>query len=253
MPLISIITTTLNCASSLERTFKSIDAQSFEDYEYLIIDGASVDGTVELAREYAKKNKRVVVDSQADSGIYDAMNRGISMCSGEYVLFLGAGDTLYDFDVLMKVSHYEGINKADVLYGYALIVRETGEVYENKRYINRSYRFRADPIIHQAVFGRRELLVSNPFDVKYKIAADQDWIMKMYFQKRTFEYIDIPISYFYNGGVSTNAETNEMCLRELRRIHRNYYPGWYLLHTIGRIINAKFLHIKRYKNDRMLR
>ena len=253
MPRFTIISTTYKVGDAIDRTFDSLKAQSFRDFEYIIVDGGSDAGFVDKLAAWAQASPWFRYVSEPDRGIYDAMNKGVRLAKGDYILFLGAGDCLYDGQVLAEAAKALSGEEPDVLYGQAIIVKMDGTRKRNIRHINRSYRFRADPVIHQAIFGKRVLLEEYPFDEKYRIASDQDWVMKMYKQDRSFRYIDIPVAYFFSGGLSTNPKSNEACLKELRRIHKSYYPGWYALHTVLRIINKHLLHIKRYKNDEILR
>ena len=113
-PLFSIITITFNAESTLEPTLCSVAAQQENDYEYLIVDGASKDGTVALARQYDCVTRII---SEPDRGLYDAMNKGIKAATGEYLVFLNAGDSLYAPDTLKKLHDFIGENRPDILYG----------------------------------------------------------------------------------------------------------------------------------------
>ena len=118
-PLFSIITITFNAESTLEPTLCSVAAQQENDYEYLIVDGASKDGTVALARQYDCVTRII---SEPDRGLYDAMNKGIKAATGEYLVFLNAGDSLYAPDTLKKLHDFIGENRPDILYGETAIV-----------------------------------------------------------------------------------------------------------------------------------
>ena len=122
----SIITITFNAESTLEPTLCSVAAQQENDYEYLIVDGASKDGTVALARQYDCVTRII---SEPDRGLYDAMNKGIKAATGEYLIFLNAGDSLYAPDTLNKLHDFIGENRPDILYGETAIVDSDRRFY----------------------------------------------------------------------------------------------------------------------------
>ena len=184
-PLFSIITITFNAESTLEPTLCSVAAQQENDYEYLIVDGASKDGTVALARQYDCVTRII---SEPDRGLYDAMNKGIKAATGEYLVFLNAGDSLYAPDTLKKLHDFIGENRPDILYG------ETAIVDSDRRFIamrrlktpeKLSWKsFRMGMLVcHQAFIVRREL--APLYDLSYRFSADFDWCIRCMKKART--------------------------------------------------------------------
>lgn len=195
---ISIITPTLNVSEVLENAVLSVLNQKFTDYEHIILDACSTDGTLDILRKY----DHLKWVSEPDSGIYDAMNKGISMARGDWIYFLGADDTLNSEYVLEKIS-LELIAPAKVVYGEVLSERFDerfgGEFnYQKLFHIN---------ICHQAVFFHRDVFAEiGNFDLKYHGQSDWDHNLR-WFSNRNIEskHIDMVIADFADGGFSSIA------------------------------------------------
>src|SRR3989344_1701590 len=127
-PKIRIITVVYNAKSLIERTIKSVLSQTYTNIEYIIIDGGSSDGTLEIAEKY--QHDIAVILSGKDNGIYDAMNKGLSTATGDFVLFLNAGDELYSTEIISKIL---SLGDADVYYGNTAVVNEKGVVIGDRR------------------------------------------------------------------------------------------------------------------------
>lgn len=175
---VSVITTCFNAADCLEKTIRSVLSQSYGDYEYIIMDGGSRDDTLRIAESFApdfeKKGVPYHVFSEKDSGIYDGMNHGLQRAGGEYVNFMNADDEFFDSQVLSRIFSDPAASGADIIYGDAaetefgeqyLFVKDAGNI------------LRRMPFSHQSVFARRKLLEEHPFDLKWSIAADYDFLI----------------------------------------------------------------------------
>lgn len=127
-PLFSIITITYNAAETIETTFRSVVGQSFTDYEYIVVDGDSKDGTVDFLR--SRKNCLAVFISEPDKGLYDAMNKGMHLAKGEYLIFLNAGDTFHSENTLADIAVSIGTSRPDVIYGETALVMISGSFWE---------------------------------------------------------------------------------------------------------------------------
>lgn len=191
---ISVITVTYNCVDTIERCIKSVINQNHAEYEYIIIDGGSTDGTVEIIEKYREYLSYYV--SECDGGIYDAMNKGIKKACGKYIHFLN-GDDWYTNDILEVVSDYLNC-EIDILYGKVVTVNggkfsslspEPIECIDWKM-----------PMCHQAIFMKN---VGQQFDTTYRIAADYKMINEWYNEKRSFQFIPYNIAYYNCGGVSS--------------------------------------------------
>jgi glycosyltransferase involved in cell wall biosynthesis len=194
-PSISIITVTYNCAATLERTLHSIETQTFTHFEHLIIDGASTDGTPEMLG----KTEGVRWISEPDKGIYDAMNKGIRMAEGEWVIFMNAGDVFASDDTLSKVFSVE--RDADVIYG-DVIKGDSIKKAEPPHNAHRMY------FCHQSAFVRTSCLKEFPFDIQHRMSADFKQMKQLYLAGKTFMQLDFPIAVFDTSGVS-NAQRSK--------------------------------------------
>lgn len=229
--LISIITVCYNCQSEIERTMQSVLDQSFHDYEYIIIDGASNDGTFQRVEEFQKRNPRMRGYSEPDKGIYDAMNKGLAKARGEYVFFLNAGDRFCDKEVLSSVAARMADGK-DIYYGD---VSKDGVV---RPFIVRMPIFQLvymeRMICHQSMFAKRELFDDTNFDTSYRICADRDWLIRQVRSGRILAYMpDMVIAYYDTSGVSSFYDAYE---KESIKITRRY----------GGAKAVAFVRLKRY-------
>jgi glycosyltransferase involved in cell wall biosynthesis len=200
-PKISIITVVYNGVTLIERTIRSVLSQTYTNIEYVIIDGASTDGTLELITTY--KSRIALLHSGKDDGIYDAMNKGLKDATGDYVLFLNAGDELYAADTIEKI--FDIALEADVYYGNTAIVDPAGRVLGDRRLsppekLNwKSLRF-GMCVSHQSFIARR--LLCDFYNKEYRIAADIDWVINVLKQSETVVNTHHYISRFLEGGTS---------------------------------------------------
>ena len=177
-PLISIITITFNAAGALAPTMRSVREQTFQDYEHLIIDGASSDNTLEIARSLGGKTLRIL--SEPDKGLYDAMNKGLKMARGKYVLFLNAGDTFHSPAVLAAYGR-EAKNGADIIYADTIIV-DSERKFITPRHLSApsllSFQSFSKGMLvcHQAFMVRKA--IAPRYDVQYRFSADYDWTVR---------------------------------------------------------------------------
>jgi putative colanic acid biosynthesis glycosyltransferase len=188
-PLFSIVTITRNNLAGLRRTEESLAAQSFRDFEWIVIDGDSTDGTKDRLPQGAV--------SEPDNGIYDAMNKGIDRATGEYILFLNAGDTLSDPDILATVAKTVAAENPDFIYGDAL---ETGGFYKKARHHQKIDMGMFTH--HQAMLYRRQKIGFLKYDASYKIAGDYAFSHAFLLNAGNTSYIPAAICIFETGGVS---------------------------------------------------
>lgn len=181
---ISIITVTYNAASVLKRTLDSVKAQSWQQIEHLIIDGASKDETVSMAETYkAQCPYEVVILSEPDKGLYDAMNKGLRLATGDYLVFLNAGDTLHAADTLETIVH-SAQPLPGVLYGDTAITDEQGSFLHLRRLRppkKLSWKsFRQGMLVcHQAFYALTDIAKNLPYDPRYRYSADVDWCIRV--------------------------------------------------------------------------
>ena len=202
-PKFSIITITFNAASVIGPTLQSVLSQTYTNYEYLLIDGGSKDGTVEKAKASGIAFAHIV--SEPDKGLYDAMNKGMKLATGDYLCFLNAGDSFYASDTLQKIVDTIAGEKElpHVLYG------ETAEVNEAREFV-RMRRLKAPEelnwrsfkdgmlVCHQAFYARRD--IAPLYDLKYRLSGDVDWCIKVMKQSTRLVKVDaVVVNYLQNG------------------------------------------------------
>lgn len=202
-PMVSIITVCLNSRDLIEKTIKSVISQSYPNIQYIIIDGGSTDGTLDVIEKYRPKIDVVV--SEKDDGIYYAMNKSCRYAKGDIIYFLNSGDYLCDTDVVKMVcTQFKNSPESDVVYGDI--------IYYDEQSTRRLSLYRPTPfhvmtrcgICHQALFAKKHLLgPEEPFDTKYHIYADYKWLLKSIFIKKCrLQYIEAPIAYYKVKGMS---------------------------------------------------
>jgi glycosyltransferase involved in cell wall biosynthesis len=213
MPFISIILPTHNSGSTLKIALDSIISQTFRDFELIIIDGLSSDNTSQVAGSFTIVDNRIKFISEADEGIYDAMNKGIRQSAGQWIYFIGSDDSLYNAEVLQKVhDNIDTGQKGMVFYGNVVISGDTnwacdGDVYDGVFDLNKLMK---KNICHQSVFYNTDFLKREigAFNTKYTICADWDFNLKCW-SKTRFIFMDLIVADFNAGGESTKSREDE--------------------------------------------
>lgn len=231
---ISVITVCLNEERTIRETIESVITQTKLPYEYLIIDGQSKDGTLEIAREYEVQFPWISIFSEKDYGLYEAMNRGTLKSSGDYVVFLNSGDLFYNHLVLERLADIAGQIKAlpDIFYGD--VIRMRGEKKIEEKYGSKASVFwlllMGRMPCHQTMFTRRQLLEKYPFDYSYQITADYHFLMQCYKNKTTMFPLRYVVAVWESEkGISSQAENLNQMRKEDDRSLKTFYPTWYLL------------------------
>ena len=202
MPILSIITICYNIKDEIERTCESIVNQTWQGFEWIVVDGGSTDGTVDVLKKY--QDRMSVFISEPDKGIYNAMNKGIKLAHGKWLSFMNGGDCFAERDVLDKVFAGKEYD-ADVLYGSAKMFRPDGSTY-TRTYpdkISKKY-FYKDNINHQATFIKRELFNKyGLYNENYLIVSDYEkWVIFAH-HKCKFEPLKLRVAHFWTGGISS--------------------------------------------------
>jgi glycosyltransferase involved in cell wall biosynthesis len=217
---ITIITVVFNAQKVLERTIKSVLEQTYPFIEYIIIDGASTDGTLSILEKYETKFQNLI--SEKDNGIYDAMNKGLNLATGDYILFLNAGDELYDKNILEKI--FSKTPHADVYYGNTKVVNIKSHELGDRRLSPpeqltwESFKY-GMLVSHQSFIAKRNLC--GMYDLNYRIAADIDWVINILKKSSKIVNTKLYISKFLEGGKSSQAPYK--ALKERFLIMANHY------------------------------
>ena len=194
----SIITINYNNCEGLRRTIESVVNQTCRDFEYIIIDGGSTDGSVDVIKQYANQIDYWV--SEPDKGIYNAMNKGVAVAKGEYCLFMNSGDCLYNNSVIGDVLS-QGLD-ADVVCGD--ICFERNNICPNPESVTMRT-FYKGTLYHQASFISTKMLKQTPYDEKLKSAADWKWLVQtLIYGEASYRHVPVVIAYFEGGGISEN-------------------------------------------------
>jgi len=202
-PLISIVIPTFNSGITIKNCLDSIQAQTFRDFEVLIIDSISSDNTLEIVGQF-KDNISINIFSEKDKGIYDAMNRGIRLAKGEWIYFLGSDDTLFTPDTLMQVAKELKATDAEVVYGNVMSERFSGVYageFDKKKIFNNN-------ICHQSVFFNKSVFQKiGDFNLHFKANADYDHNLKWFLSDTIkHKFIDIIIANYAAGGFSSQSD-----------------------------------------------
>ena len=221
-PLITVITVVLKAKTNLEKTIRSVAEQDYGRIEYIIIDGGSTDGSLDVIRHYSSIISKWI--SEKDDGIYMAMNKGAGMASGEWVCFLNAGDIFVNSGIIRKVA--ESIRllpvEPDIVYGNILVRKPNDRLIERiaqfPRNNHRMY------FCHQSAFVQLTLLRQYPFDERYKLSADLKFFKQCRTDNKRFVKFDFPVVIYDTSGLSNTDR--ERGLRENISVIKDMDSGW---------------------------
>jgi glycosyltransferase involved in cell wall biosynthesis len=240
-PVVTIITVVRNGEKTLEKTILSIINQTYNNIEYIIIDGSSSDGTLDIIKKYEDKIDYWI--SEKDEGIYYAMNKGIALAVGEWINFMNSGDCFYNNEVIDKIF---GLGKEYrcLIYGNTICKTRRCSVLQYpvlcdiKKYM---------PFCHQSCFIRSEIMKQYKFDTSYKIVSDYNLVYKLFHDGLLFEYIDTIVSvYEAETGLSTNCHVE--VFKEVKRIHeKNLYSFWNMVMLI--VVKSRHFLKQRLPKD----
>ena len=240
-PLFSIITITYNAEHVILPTLLSVASQSCRSFEHIIIDGASSDSTLAIARSNGIPGIKIF--SEPDRGLYDAMNKGIAHASGQYLIFLNAGDAFASHDAIARLAHAAS-SLPDVIYGQTQLV-DASRTVVGSRHLSAPRRLTADSfkhgmlVCHQAFVARRS--IAPLYDLSYRFSADYDWCIRCLRKAGKCTYIgDEPlISYLTDGLTDRNHSAS---LRERFHIMCHYYG---IIPTALRHLAFALRHLRR--------
>lgn len=251
-PLISIVTVCFNAVNNIEETILSVISQSYENIEYIIIDGGSTDGTVDIIKKYESKIHYWI--SEPDKGIYDAMNKGIDKAIGEWINFMNAGDSFCDNNTVEQcVLSIKNNSNTDIIYGDTIAIFKNGKFLSTPKNINLLNKHTV--FCHQSSFIKTSVASKYKFDVKYKILADYNLFRKLYFSNYIFKYINIPISNYEaeNGISSTMFKKIELEYAQINHQNNMFrfsiaYIKIQVKELIRKIIPISLLNKRKIKN-----
>ena len=220
LPKLSVITIVYNNANDIERTILSVIRQTYENIEYIIIDGGSTDGTLDIIKKYEPHIAGWI--SEPDEGIYNAMNKGLKMAGGDYVLFMNSGDEIYDHNTVKQV--FSSAPYADIYYGETEMYDQNWQSLGRRRHRTpenftwKSFKYGMN-ISHQAIYIKKS--IAEPYDEYYKLSADIDWIIKAARKAKTIINTNQYVAKYLVGGISKKRHLES--LKERFEIFSEHY------------------------------
>lgn len=246
---ISIITVNYNDKVGLERTVNSVLSQNNKNFEYLVIDGNSNDGSVEVIEK--NKDKIDFWVSEKDSGIYNAMNKGIRAAKGDYLLFLNSGDWLYDKNAISNVEQLIDGSK-DIYYGNAIFkFDKKDKIVKYNKPISFEF-FTYGNFCHQATFIKKSLFFDISFyNEKRKIVSDWEFFaVAICLKNASHQYMDVIVANYDLTGISSRPEFEELKMKERNDVFQEYFPMFINDYKNINELNSKriqnVLHIKKF-------
>jgi glycosyltransferase involved in cell wall biosynthesis len=240
-PKLSVITIVYNNVRHIERTILSVINQTYTNIEYILVDGFSTDGTLEIVQQYTSQIETLI--SEKDKGIYDAMNKGLAVAKGDYVIFMNSGDEFYSSDTVDKV--FATANDADIYYGETEMIDEAGNSLGQRRhkapeqFTWRHFKYGMS-ISHQAIYIKRS--ITQPYDRQYELSADIDWILQAAKKAKKIVNVHQYVAKYLVGGMSKKKHKQSLAERfAIMRKHYGLLPtvfnhavisfnlGWYWL------------------------
>lgn len=246
-PKVSIITVVFNSRDALKATIDNITAQTYPNIEYIVIDGDSTDGSVQIAEEYKDYIDHYV--SEKDKGLYDAMNKGLRAATGEFVWFINTGDYIENNSILMHLYEHWGLMD-DVYYGETNFIDETGKVLGTRSQLTtrkvpdeltwKSFRH-GQVVSHQSIIVKREL--AGEFDLQYKVSADIDWAIAGMKMANSIVNTRLILTKYLVGGFSKQHQQTSWKERfDIFVKHYGWFEAvWFHMYFVLRAIKFKII------------
>jgi glycosyltransferase involved in cell wall biosynthesis len=223
-PILSVITVVYNNAADIERTMLSVVNQTYKGIEYIVVDGGSIDGTLQIIEKYKDRIAKLI--SEKDKGIYDAMNKGLAIATGDYVLFMNSADEFYSADTVANVFAAEP--NADIYYGETEMIGPNGESLGQRRHAApenftwRSFKYGMS-VSHQAIYIKRSLV--EPYDPRYQLSADIDWILRAAKKAKSIANVHQYVAKYQVGGMSKLKHRQSLAERfDIMKRHYGLLP-----------------------------
>jgi glycosyltransferase involved in cell wall biosynthesis len=243
-PLVSIITVVLNGQKHIEQTIKSVLEQTYPNIEYLVMDGGSTDGTLDILKKY--NDKIALWQSEPDKGIYFAMNKGIALAKGSLIGILNADD-FYLPDAIMKIVENDHVQKADIYYGDMLLITENSSAPEIRMKPDILQMDEKPSIFHPTCFVKREVYEkAGLFDTQFKISSDYEFLLRCIRKNFKFFYVPEAITTFRSGGISGSCASNVEGYKVMKMHKTGHHKAviWRGIKCYVKTFLKKALHLK---------
>lgn len=234
-PKLSVITVVYNNATDIERTIKSVINQTYHNMEYIVIDGLSNDGTLSIIEKYQAQISKLV--SEKDYGIYDAMNKGLTLATGDYVLFMNSGDEIYDINTVENI--FSTAQDADIYYGETEMLNASLKSEGTRRHKTpkklslASFKY-GMCVSHQAIYIKKS--ITKPYNSTYQLSADIDWILSALQKAKSIVNVNFYVAKYLMGGLSKQKHLQS--LKERFKIFSHYFG------TIPNIFNHGIIALR---------
>ena len=246
--MITLITVTFNASKTIERTLQSVEEQTYTEVQHIIMDGSSKDNTIVLANAYKErvesKGMEVIIISEPDKGLYDAMNKAMALADGDFVCFLNAGDKLHDKTTLQQIAYKANPDKVGVIYGNTDIVDENGNKVRSRRLAPPEHltwkSFKNGMLVcHQSFYINREMM--QKYDLSYRFSSDFDWCIRCMKSGSEVDFENIYINetftdYLHEGMTTENHKAS--LIERFRIMCKHYGIVSTTLHHIWFVVRA---------------
>lgn len=217
----TIIIPTLNAKAKLHTTLDSLVMQTYHNFECIIMDGGSSDYTSDIIKDYKEKLPELHFYSETDHGIYDAMNKAVKFSTGEYIIFMGAGDSLYHHSILERIHLHLTATPCDVLYGDICMLPT--KITRQPASLSKQYFRSGKMLCHQSIIAKKQTLTDYPFNTNFSYGADRDWLIRNFFTGSVFSYIPTVIANYDTTGFTSAPENQKAVWLESGHILKQYY------------------------------
>lgn len=240
---ITVVTVCYNAQDTIKDTVESVVNQEYNKWEYIVIDGASKDATLQILSEY-ENNTHIKIISEPDDGLYYAMNKAIDMACGDYIIFMNSGDVFVDSKVISDIFG-QANDRCDLLFGNVIRIRKEGEFREKYKADRRYVKFLlliGKMICHQAMFIRLDIMKKYKYDTSYKITADFNFLCKCIHDRVVLHYVDRDIVRMDNiNGISADYNNMSVMWQEDDRSIKKCFPIAYQLLRPIKFIKRRFI------------
>jgi glycosyltransferase involved in cell wall biosynthesis len=231
---LSIVVVSLNTKNQFLKTIKSINSQKYKNYEIIVVDGNSTDGTFEVIKKMKKNFSQIVIEK--DKGIYDAMNKGAQLASGNWIAFLNSGDIFYNNRVLLNIFKLP-IAKKDIVYGDTLVKNKDINYFAYSTIFSK--KTIVMPFCHQSTIVKTDIVKKNRFFLEYKYSADFDFFIKCFSRKKNFYNSNLTIATVLANGVSDN--NRQKVYSENIKILKKYNYNFFIILNLWLFKFSNFL------------